>query len=235
MLEFNLKKKQARKELYYKKNNFVAELGIELINKKTDLILHKPNSSILFDERLKVKDSLKNDFIINDINLIFEKEKKVDALICNFDLQIPLVNNAQNFYKKIYKILNKNGFFCFNLLTSNSFTTLQKIFLEIDDHVFNGAQLRFGPFHNISNIISDLNDNKFKEVVVSTENIEVNYKSLNKLRKDFKELGISNYYREKSRSNKKFYKKTTSLFKELVAKHDYIPVEIEISTFTSWK
>ena len=235
MLEFNLKKKQARKELYYKKNNFVTELGIELINKKTDLILHKPNSSILFDERLKVKDSLKNDFIINDINLIFEKEKKVDALICNFDLQIPLVNNAQNFYKNIYKILNKNGFFCFNLLTLNSFTTLQKIFLEIDDHVFNGAQLRFGPFHNISNIISDLNDNNFKEVVVSTENIEVNYKSLNKIRKDFKELGISNYYREKSRSNKNFYKKTTSLFKELVAKHDYIPVEIEISTFTSWK
>ena len=235
MLEFNLKKKQARKELYYKKNNFVAELGIELINKKTDLILHKPNSSILFDERFKVKGSSKNDFIINDINLIFEKEKKVDALICNFDLQIPLVNNAQNFYQNIYKILNKNGFFCFNLLTLNSFTTLQKIFLEIDDHIFNGAQLRFGPFHDISNIISDLNDNKFKEVVVSTENIEVNYKSLNKLRKDFKELGISNYYKEKSRSNKKFYNKTTSLFKELVAKYDYIPVEIEISTFTSWK
>ena len=235
MLEFNLKKKQARKELYYKKNNFVSELGIEIINKKTDLILHKPNSSILFDERLKIKDSSKNDFIINDINLIFEKEKRVDALICNFDLQIPLVNNAQNLYKNIYKILNKNGFFCFNLLTLNSFTTLQKIFLEIDDHVFDGAQLRFGPFHNISNIISDLNDNKFKEVVVSTEYIEVNYKSLNKIRKDFKELGISNYYKEKSRSNKNFYKKTTSLFKELVVKHDYIPVEIEISTFTSWK
>ena len=235
MLEFNLKKKQARKELYYKKNNFVAELGIELINKKTDLILHKPNSSILFDERLKVNDSSSNNFIINDINLISDKEKKVDALVCNFDLQIPLVNNAQNIYKNIYKILNKNGFFCFNLLTLNSFKTLQKIFLEIDDRVFNGAQLRFGPFHNISNIISDLNDNKFKEVVVSTENIEVNYKSLNKIRKDFKELGISNYYREKSRSNKNFYKMTTSLFKELVVKHDYIPVEIEISTFTSWK
>ena len=235
MLEFNLKKKQARKELYYKKDNFVSELGIELINKKTDLILHKPNSSILFDERLKVKGSLGNDFIINDINLIFEKEKKVDALICNFDLQIPLVNNAQNFYKKIYEILNKDGLFCFSLLTLNSFVTLQKIFLEIDDHVFNGAQLRFGPFHDISNIIAGLNKNKFKEVVVSTENIEVNYKSLNKIRKDFKELGISNYYREKSRSNKNFYNKTTSLFKELVAKHDYIPVEIEISIFTSWK
>ena len=235
MLEFNLKKKQARKELYYKKNNFVAELGIELINKKTDLILHKPNSSILFDERLKINDSSSNNFMINDISLIFERKKKVDALICNFDLQIPLVNNAQNFYKNIYAILNKNGFFCFNLLTLNSFTTLQKIFLEIDDHVFDGAQLRFGPFHNISNVITDLNNNNFKEVVVSTENIIVNYKSLNKIRKDFKELGISNYYREKSRTNKNFYKKTTTLFKELVAKHDYIPVEIEISTFTSWK
>ena len=235
MLEFNLKKKQARKELYYKKNNFIAKLGIELINKKTDLILHKPNSSILFDERLKIKNSSSNNLIINDIDLIFEKKKKVDALICNFDLQIHLVNNAQNFYKNIYEILNKNGFFCFNLLTLNSFTTLQKIFLDIDDYVFNGAQLRFGPFHNIPNIISELNDNNFKEVVVSTENLEVNYKSLYKIRKDFKELGISNYYKEKNRTNKKFYTKTTSLFKELVAKHDHIPVEIEISTFTSWK
>ena len=235
MLEFNLKKKQARKELYYKKNNFIEELGIELINKKTDLILHKPNSSILFDDRLKVNDSSSNDFIFSDIDLIFENKKKVDALICNFNLQIPLVNQAQNIYKYIYEILNKDGYFCFNLLTLNSFTTLQKIFLEIDDHIFNGAQLRFGPFHDISNIISALNDNKFKEVVVSTENLEINYNSLNKIRKDFKEFGISNYYREKSKSNKNFYKKTTSLFKELVAKHDYIPVEIEISTFTSWK
>ena len=235
MIEFNLKKKQARKELYYKKNNLIDELGIELINKKTNLILYKPNSSILFDERLRVNNSSSNDFIFNDINLIFENKKKVDALICNFDLQIPLANQAENIYKKIYEILNKDGYFCFNLLTINSFTTLQKIFLEIDNHIFNGAQLRFGPFHDISNIISALNDNKFKEVVVSNESLEINYNSLNKIRKDFKEFGISNYYREKSRSNKNFYKKTTSLFRELVAKHDYIPVEIEISTFTSWK
>ncbi len=235
MLEFNLKKRQARKELYYKKNNFISELGIKLIKNKTDLILHKPISSILFDERLRVKDTSSNDIIINDINLIFDREKKVDALICNFDLQIPLVNHAQNIFKNIYEILNNDGYFCFNLLTINSFTTLQKIFLEIDNHVFNGAYRRFGPFHDTSNIISNLNDNKFKEVVVSTENLEVNYQSLNKIRKDFKELGISNYYIEKSKTNKNFYKKTTSLFKELLIKHNYIPIEIEISTFTSWK
>ena len=217
-----------------KKIIFVSFFIFTLIIQIIDLILYKPNSSILFDERLKLKNSSGNEFIINDIDLIFEKEKKVDALICNFDLQILLANNAKNF-KNLYEILNKNGFFCFNLLTLNSFRTLQKIFLEIDDHVFNGAQLRFGPFHNIPNVISELNNNNFKDVVVSTENIEVNYKSLNKIRKDFKELGISNYYKEKSRTNKKFYKKTTSLFKELVAEHDYIPVEIEISTFTSWK
>ncbi len=235
MLEFNLKKRQARKELYYKKNNFISELGIKLIKNKTDLILHKPISSILFDERLRVKDTSSNDLIISDINLIFDREKKVDALICNFDLQIPLVNHAQNIFKNIYEILNNDGYFCFNLLTINSFTTLQKIFLEIDNHVFNGAYRRFGPFHDTSNIISNLNDNKFKEVVVSTENLEVNYQSLNKIRKDFKELGISNYYIEKSKTNKNFYKKTTSLFKELLIKHNYIPIEIEISTFTSWK
>ena len=235
MIEFNLKKRQARKELYYKKNNFISELGIKLIKNKIDLILHKPITSILFDERLRVKDTSSNDLIISDINLIFEREKKVDALICNFDLQIPLVNHAQNIFKNIYELLNNDGYFCFNLLTINSFTTLQKIFLEIDNHVFNGAHRRFGPFHDTSNIISNLNDNKFKEVVVSTENLEVNYKSLNKIRKDFKELGISNYYIEKSKTNKTFYKKTTSLFKELLIKHNYIPIEIEISTFTSWK
>ena len=75
MLEFNLKKKQARKELYYKKNNIVAKLDIELINKKTDLILHKPNSSIIIDERLKIKNSSINYFIINYIKLIFVTEK----------------------------------------------------------------------------------------------------------------------------------------------------------------
>ena len=235
MLEFNLKKRQARKELYYKKNNFISEIGIKLIKNKTDLILRKPITSILFDERLRVEDTSSNDLIISDINLIFDREKKVDALICNFDLQIPLVNHAQNIFKNIYEILNNDGYFCFNLLTINSFTTLQKIFLEIDNHVFNGAHRRFGPFHDTSNIISNLNDNKFKEVVVSTENLEVNYKSLNKIRKDFKELGISNYYIEKSKTNKNFYKKTTSLFKELLIKHNYIPIEIEISTFTSWK
>ena len=235
MLQFNLKKREARKELYYKKDNFISELGVELINKKTEFILHKPNSSILSDERLKIIDSTGDDFIFDDINFFLQNKKNADAFICNFDLQIPLAINSQKFLESIYENLNTEGFFSFNLLTVNSFITLQKIFLEIDDNVFNGAQQRFGPFHDTSVIITDLNKSKFKEVVVSTEQLELNYKSLDKIRADFKELGISNYYNEKIRTNKNFYKKTTSLFKELISKHDHVPIEIEISTFTSWK
>ena len=122
-------------------------------------------------------------------------------------MQIPLANQAENIYKKIYEILNKDGYFCFNLLTLNSFTTLQKIFLEIDDHIFNGAQLRFGPFHDISNIISALNDNKFKEVVVSNESLEINYNSLNKIRKDFKEFGYRTIIEKKANQIKIFIKR----------------------------
>jgi spermidine synthase len=235
MLQFNLKKREARKELYYKKDNFISELGVELINKKTEFILRKPNSSILSDERLKIKDSTGKNFIFDDINFFLQNKKIADAFICNFDLQIPLAINSQKFFESIYENLNTEGFFSFNLLTVNSFITLQKIFLEIDDNVFNGAQQRFGPFHDTSVIITDLNKSKFKEVVVSTEQLELNYKSLDKIRADFKELGISNYYNEKIRTNKNFYKKTTSLFKELISKHDHVPIEIEISTFTSWK
>ena len=235
MIQFNLKKKEARKELYYKKDNFISELGVELINKKTKFILNKPNSSILSDERLKIKDSTGDDVIFNDIDLFLENKKNADAFICNFDLQIPLAINSQRFFQNIYEILNMDGFFCFNLLTLNSFITLQKIFLEIDDNVFNGAQRRFGPFHDTSDIITNLNKSKFKEVVVSTEQLELNYKSLDKIRADFKELGISNYYNENIRTNKNFYKKTNSLFKELISKHQHVPIEMEISTFTSWK
>jgi len=235
MLEFNLKKKQARKELYYKKNNFVAELGIELINKKTDLILHKPNSSILSDERLKVKNSSSNDFIINDVDLIFEKGKKVDAFICNFDLQILLVNNPKSFYKNIYEILNKNGFLCFNLITHNSFVTLKKIFYEIDENLFQGSYRRFGPFHDIQNTIEKLNNYNFKETVVSTDNIELNYNSLKKMRNDFKEFGISNYYNDKIKFKKDFYFKTNQVFEKIIKKNSYFPIELEIATFTTWK
>ena len=83
MLQFNLKKKEARKELYYKKDNFISELGIELINKKTKFVLNKPNSSILSDERLKIKDSTGDDVIFSDIDLFLQNKKNLNSISFN--------------------------------------------------------------------------------------------------------------------------------------------------------
>ena len=114
-------------------------------------------------------------------------------------------------------------------------TTIRRIFTEIDEVVFNGAYNRFGPFHEVPNIIESLNKNNFKDVVVSTELIELNYESLVKLRCDFKEFGMINIYNQSQKFKRDFLNKTKLLFAKIVEKHKYIPVEIEIATFTSWK
>ena len=114
-------------------------------------------------------------------------------------------------------------------------TTIRKIFTEIDEAVFKGAYNRFGPFHEVPNIIDNLNKNGFKDVVVSTEFIELNYQSLFKLRSDFKEFGMINIYDQSQIFKRNFLKKTELLFSKIIEKHKHIPVEIEIATFTSWK
>ena len=75
--------------------------------------------------------------------------------------------------------------------------TLQNIFLEIDEKIHGGAYRRFGPFLETSELIDGMNKNKFQDVVVGIDNLEINYSSLNKLRSDLKEFGIFNYFNEK--------------------------------------
>ena len=113
--------------------------------------------------------------------------------------------------------------------------TLQNIFLEIDGKVFDGVYRRFGPFLETTKLIEDLNKSKYKDVVVGIDNLEINYSSLNKIRSDFRKFGISNFFNEKHRFKKDFLKLTNNLFSKLIDNHKYIPLEIEIATFTSWK
>ena len=80
-----------------------------------------------------------------------------------------------------------------------------------------------------------MNKIKYKDVVVGIDNLEINYSSLNKIRSDFRKFGISNFFNEKHRFKKDFLKLTNNLFSNLIDKHKYIPLEIEIATFTSWK
>ena len=122
-----------------------------------------------------------------------------------------------------------------NTKTSNSMRTLQNIFLEIDEKIFGGVYRRFGPFLETTKLIEDLNKSKYKDVVVGIDNLEINYSSFNKIRSDFRKFGISNFFNERHRFKKDFLKLTNNLFSKLIDNHKYIPLEIEIVTFTSWK
>ena len=235
MNEFNLKKRSVRRKAYFDKNNFLTKNGSDLINDKLKFISKKIENCLILDEVLNI-DASNFEYTkiinINDISLV---ENKFDAVISGFSLQIPLFLNSIDVFNKILSKLNDNSVFCFNTLTVNSMRTLQNIFLEIDEKIYGGVYRRFGPFLETSKLIEDLNKAKYKDVVVGIDNLEINYSSLSKIRSDFRKFGISNFFNEKHRLKKDFLKLTNKLFSKLVNNHNYIPLEIEIATFTTWK
>ena len=235
MNEFNLKKRDIRRNTYFDKNNLIAKNGSDLINDKLKFMSKKIENCLILDEDLCIDESNFTNTKIININDICVVEGKFDAAISNFSLQIPLFLNSNDIFNKIISKLNDNSLFCFNTITSNSMRTLQNIFLEIDEKIFGGVYRRFGPFLETTKLIEDLNKSKYKDVVVGIDNLEINYSSFNKIRSDFRKFGISNFFNEKQRFKKDFLKLTNNLFSKLIDNHKYIPLEIEIATFTSWK
>ena len=235
MNEFNLKKRNFRRKAYFDKNNLLTKNGSNLISDKLKFMSKKIQNCLILDEDLIIDVSnFKNTKIIN-INDISGVDSKFDAVISNFSLQIPLFLNSNDIFNRILSKLNDNSLFCFNTITSNSMRTFQNIFLEIDEKIFDGVYRRFGPFLETTKLIEDLNKSKYKDVVVGIDNLEINYSSLSKIRSDFRKFGISNFFNEKPRFKKDFLKLTNKLFSKLIDNHKYIPLEIEIATFTSWK
>ena len=235
MSEFNLKKRNARRKAYFDKNNLLAKNGSDLINDKLRFMSQKIEKFLVIDEDLSMDVSNFTNTKIVNISDIVAVEGRFDAVISNFSLQIPLFLNSNDIFNKILSKLNDNSLLCFNTITSNSMRTLQNIFLEIDEKIFGGVYRRFGPFLETTKLIEDLNKSKYKDVVVGIDNLEINYSSLNKIRSDFRKFGISNFFNEKHRFKKDFLKLTNNLFSKLIDNHKYIPLEIEIATFTSWK
>ncbi len=235
MNEFNLKKRNVRREAYFDKNNLLTKNGSDLINDKLKYMSKKIENCLILDENHSMDISNFNNVKIIDISDISVIQGKFDAVISNFSLQIPLFLNSSDVFNRVLSKLNDNSLFCFNTITSNSMKTLQNIFIEIDEKIFEGVYRRFGPFLETTKLIEDLNKSKYKDVVVGIDNIEINYSSLSKIRSDFRKFGISNYFNEKYRFNKDFLKLTNKLFSKLIDNHKYIPLEIEIATFTSWK
>jgi len=235
MNKFNLKKKQYRTKAYQKKDNILSQTGVELIKDKLQFINKKFEKSLFLDDIMDFKSEKLNYIDLCNFEKINKNNSKYDGIFSNFSTQIDFAINLDLSLIAIYNKLLKDGLFCFNLLTPNSMRTLKKIFMEIDENVFNGVFNRFGPFHDIPEIIEKLNQNSFKEIVVGTQIIEINYKSFSKIREDFKEFGISNYNINVPRFKKEFLTKTYSIFAKIIEKHNHIPVEFEIATFTSWK
>ena len=196
MNEFNLKKRDIRRKAYFDKNNFITKNGSDLIKNKLKFISKKIENCLIVDEDLGLDISNFSNTKIENINNINFVEGKFDAVISNFSLQMPLFLNSNDILKKILSKLNNNSLFCFNIVTSNSMRTLQNIFLEIDEKIYGGVYRRFGPFLETSKLIEDLNKNKYKDVVVGIDNLEINYSSLSKIRSDFRKFGISNFFNE---------------------------------------
>ena len=234
MTQFNLKKKKSRERFFFDKNNIISEIGNELIFDKLSFI-KKDLDKVLVIDNCEIKDHPK---ILNFQYSEFEeigKKKSFDGILSNFKVHIPLIQNMTENLNAIKQHLNNEGFFCFNLITNNSMVTIRKLFNEIDEFVFEGAYTRFGPFHEVPNVIDGLNKNGFKDIVVSTEFIELNYKKLSKLRSDFKQFGLINIYDQNQIFRRDFLKKTELLFSKIIQQHESIPIELEIATFTSWK
>ena len=235
MNEFNLKKKQNRTKAFQKKDNILSQTGFDLIKNKLQFINKKFEKSLFLDEINEFRSEKLNQIDLCNFEKINKNNIKYDGIFSNFSTQIDFAINLDLSLITIYNKLLKDGLFCFNLLTPNSMRTIKKIFMEIDENVFNGVFDRFGPFHDIPEIIERLNQNNFKEIVVGTEIIELNYGSFDKLREDFKEFGISNYNVNVPKFKKEFLIKTYSIFNKIIEKYNHIPVEFEIATFTSWK
>ena len=235
MINFNLKKKKARQNLFYKNDNILSKIGFDLIDNKIKYI-NKNLSEVLILDYYNKKFSKKKIINLDQSNLDEIKILKFyDGIISNFGLQIPFSLDLDKNLNLIFEKMNINSLFCFNLLTINTMKTIKNIFLEIDEYVYKGSYSRFGPFFDVPEIIGYLNKFKFKDVVVSTEYLEFNYHSLGKLRSDFKEFGMINLNDNKPKFKKEFLIKTESVFSKIIEKFDHIPVEFEIATFTSWK
>jgi len=235
MNKFNLKKIDSRKKLYFKNNNFIYRHGGYLINDKLKFLKKKPQKTIVIGNEVNLNDNLNKPFNYEEIENISKLENSIDGIISNFNFQLKILTEEKNLFYELYKLLKKDGFLCFNLLTKGSMETLKKMFMDIDINIFGGVYERFGPFYEIQDIIDRLSKSNFREIVVGVDELEIQYNSLMKLRHDFKEIGTSNFYENEYFFKRDFLKKVQIIFDKIIKKYEYIPMELKIATFTAWK
>jgi len=234
----NLKKKYFDKNSYYSNNNFLFNhsstnllkiLKLIKIDFKKILII-QPGIDVSFFKKNKINDYKE----ISYFDIENEKEN-YDLIISNFSLHIEVALEPTKYLNILNSILDKDGLLIISFLNDLSFRTLKKTLIEIDEFLYNGAYQRFGPFVNPQEIINLMSENKFSEIIATNDCIDVNYKNLEKLRKDIKLTATGNYNLEKAKFNRNLLIKLENIFEKLNNKGKYMPLEFEITTISAWK
>jgi hypothetical protein len=75
MLQFNLKKKEAIKELYFNKNNILSILGEELLNTKLNFMKNKPIEIIQFGENFEINNFNKQIYLLKNLDELLKNKK----------------------------------------------------------------------------------------------------------------------------------------------------------------
>ncbi len=146
-----------------------------------------------------------NHFInIDEECLSFKNESFDGVFSC---LYLNNINDYENFFKKINKILKKKGVLLFSIFGSETIRELKSTLIKSDEIVFKGVYPRFNMQFDITRLGNLLSNLGFKNTVIDTDLIKVKYKSTLKLMNDLRGMGESNFLktRRKHFTNKSFF------------------------------
>lgn len=144
-----------------------------------------------------------------------EPSKKFDLVISFFDVNWLL--KPEEFFLQASNHLNKNGLIIGCCVGGSTLLNLRKCFITLEEKTGLPHIQRISPMIKPEDLTALLQYIGYKNVITSTENLEVEYRTVYKLLKDLKQMGESNSLLSTPNYsiNKKLYKQ----IKTLSAKH----------------
>tara|TARA_B100000242_G_C42996094_1_gene462613 strand:+ start:301 stop:1104 length:804 start_codon:yes stop_codon:yes gene_type:complete len=233
--------KLSEDEILKKITNFSSKVKILIeLGSNSDIgRLYKNNNNNYFvstDSSIDflIKNSSSNNKLVVDENNLPFKQNSVSGIISC--LYFDSIDNSENLFSNIYKILEKNGFFIFSTFGTKTIENVKKCFIKVEEKRYKGISLRFHPLFDIDLIGNKIKQIGFKNVVVESEIINVKYKCLFKLMYDLRGMGVTNNLANRTKffTPKSFFNEVNKLLsKDNVNKEFLVP--FEILTLTAWK
>ncbi len=185
-----------------------------------------------FSHEMNLSNSDNHLKVTMDEELICFANKSFDLIFSVLNLH--LVNDLPGCLKQIWLILKEKGFFTCSIFGPKTLFELKESILaaEIAQNLPNSAHIM--PFVTMQDFASLASRAGFKEPVVTSNSITVEYDSLNKLFSDLKGMGESNSL--KKMANFPMRKNLVSeIEKHFIKKHKKINVSFEILTLSCFK